>query len=87
MRKTRNNEVQFSSQMVLKGSLKVAELNKRRIPELGKLKMPLNTSKNKWIQKDLKYKIAKWNLNKVFIPSERSMEFNNSAVVQKFIEQ
>jgi hypothetical protein len=87
MQKIKNSEIQFSSQMVLKGSLNASELNKRRIPELGKLKMPANTSKNKWIQKDLKYKIAKWNLNMVFIPSERSMEFNKIANVQQFMEQ
>jgi hypothetical protein len=87
MQKIKNSEIQFSSQMVLKGSLNASELNKRRIPELGKLKMPVNTSKNKWIQKDLKYKIAKWNLNMVFIPSERSMEFNKIANVQQSMEQ
>jgi hypothetical protein len=87
MDKTSNSEIQFSPQTVLKGTLKGKELNIRRIPEYGKLKMPSSLSTNNWIQKDTKYKISKWNINKIFIPSERTMEFENNAFVQKSMEQ
>lgn len=87
MQKTKNSEIQFSPQTVLKGTLKGFELNKRRIPEYGKIKIPSKLSTNNWIQKDMKYKTSKWNINKVFIPSERSMEFENNAFVQKSMEQ
>ncbi len=87
MQKIKNSEIQFSPQTVLKGTLRGTELNKRRIPEYGKIKIPAKSSAKNWIQKDMKYKTSKWNVNKVFIPSERSMEFENNAFVQKSMEQ
>lgn len=75
MLKKKNSEIHFTPQTVLKGSFKSTSFYKRRIPEFAKIAVPSKSLDNKWIQKDLKYKIAKWSAGMVYIPTPRSMGF------------
>lgn len=77
MQKKKNSDIQFTSQTVLKGSFKGTSFYKRRIPEFAKIVVPSQPLDNKWIQKDLKYKITKWSVSKLYLPTPRSMGFEN----------
>jgi hypothetical protein len=66
----------FEPYEVLRGSINDIQSKERRLPEKSKIHLVENNSTQKfWIGKDLKHKIPKWEIDKVFIPHQRSIDF------------
>jgi hypothetical protein len=88
MQVKKNGEIEFAPQMVLSGSIRGTSFYKRRIPEYSKIRVSSEEQNKKWIQKDLKYQITKWSVNKLYLPTPRSMEFESIVTItQEAAEQ